>query len=47
MGRWVIKRWAEQAVDGLRKMLAETRNARGAPPLPPSRENGSGRLALT
>jgi hypothetical protein len=22
MGRWVIKRWSEQAVDGLRKTLA-------------------------
>jgi hypothetical protein len=22
MGRWVIKRWSEQAVDGLNKMLA-------------------------
>ena len=33
MGRWVIKRWVEQAVDGLRKTLALTRNACGAPPV--------------
>ena len=30
MGRWAIKRWAEQAVDGLRKTLAEGVEASGA-----------------
>jgi hypothetical protein len=27
VGRWFMKRWAEQAVDGLRQMLASTDEA--------------------
>ena len=34
VGRWFIKRWAEQAIDGLRRTLISTR---GSAPDPPAR----------
>jgi hypothetical protein len=30
-GRWFSKRWAEQAIDGLRRTLPTTRSPAGAP----------------